>query len=124
MRSALNQDAILTMILVQPQPQPQYTSANPATGNPPSEVSVDAKDQPIADRDLDSARKPKEMLVFCGVKPKMKILDLFAGGGWYCELEARIAGARRKRPAPAFFAPEMTGKYTDKFALLFRKPRT
>ena len=57
-------------------------------------AAVDAPERPEADRKLDAARKPKEMLAFFGVKPGMKILDLFTGRGWYAELEARVAGPR------------------------------
>jgi len=75
-------------------------------------AAVDSPDRPEADRKLDAARKPKEMLAFFGVKPGMKLVDLFTGRGWYAELEARVAG-----PGGEVYAqnpPEFLQKYGDK----------
>ena len=75
-------------------------------------AAVEAKDRPEADRKLDAARRPKEMLAFFGVAPGMRLLDLFAGGGWYTELEARVAG-----PMGEVYAqnpPEFLAKFSDK----------
>jgi len=75
-------------------------------------AAVDSPDRPEADRKLDAARKPKEMLAFFGVKPGMKLLDLFTASGWYAELEARVAG-----PTGEVYAqnpPEFLQKYSDK----------
>jgi len=60
----------------------------------------------------DAARKPREMLAFFGIKPGMKILDLFSGGGWYAELEARVMG-----PTGEVYAqnpPQVLEKFGDK----------
>ena len=64
-----------------------------------------------ADRTNDQRRKPREMLLFIGVKPGMQALDLSAAGGYTTELLARAAGpsgrvygqtpARRTNPPPA-----------------------
>jgi predicted methyltransferase len=64
-----------------------------------------------ADRTNDQRRKPREMLLFIGVKPGMQALDLSAAGGYTTELLARAAGpsgrvygqtpARRTTPPPA-----------------------
>ena len=75
-------------------------------------AAVDAPERPEADRKLDAARKPKEMLAFFGVRPGMKLLDLFTGGGWYAELEARVAG-----PGGEVYAqnpPQYLEKWGDK----------
>jgi predicted methyltransferase len=75
-------------------------------------AAVDSPERPEADRKLDAARKPKDMLAFFGVKPGMKILDLFTGRGWYAELEARVAG-----PGGEVYAqnpPEFLKKFGDK----------
>lgn len=75
-------------------------------------AAVDSPDRPEADRKRDAARKPKEMLAFFGVRPGMKLLDLFTGGGWYAELEARVAG-----PDGEVYAqnpPEYLQKFSDK----------
>jgi predicted methyltransferase len=75
-------------------------------------AAVDAPDRPEADRKLDAARKPKEMLAFFGVKPGMKLLDLFTVRGWYAELEARVAGP--KGEVYAQNPPEYLQKFGDK----------
>jgi predicted methyltransferase len=75
-------------------------------------AAVDAPDRMADDAKRDAARKPKEMLAFFGVAPGMKLLDMFTGGGWYAELEARVAG-----PAGEVWAqnpPEYLKRFTDK----------
>lgn len=69
---------------------------------PPYEVASDvpeeikkaiaAEDRAVEDRMLDAGRKPAEVLAFFGVKPGMKIGELFAGGGYTTEVMARIVG--------------------------------
>ncbi len=75
-------------------------------------AAVDSPDRPEADRKLDAARKPKEMLAFFGVQPGMRLLDLFTGRGWYAELEARVAGP--KGEVYAQNPPEFLQKFGDK----------
>jgi predicted methyltransferase len=91
------------------------TAATAKEGAPaanPIVAAVDAPDRPEADRKLDGARKPKEMLAFFGVRPGMKLVDLFTGGGWYAELEARVAG--RGGEVYAQNPPEFLQKWGDK----------
>jgi predicted methyltransferase len=75
-------------------------------------AAVDSPDRPEADRKLDEARKPKEMLAFFGVRPGMKLLDLFTGRGWYAELEARVAG--KDGEVYAQNPPQFIEKWGDK----------
>jgi predicted methyltransferase len=75
-------------------------------------AAVDSPDRPADDRARDDARKPRQMLAFFGVAPGMKLLDLFTGGGWYAELEARVAG-----PTGEVYAqnpPEFFARFGDK----------
>jgi|SRR5579862_4306248 len=75
-------------------------------------AAVDSPDRPNADRARDAARKPREMLAFFGIRPGMRILDLFSGAGWYAELEARVVG-----PTGEVYAqnpPQIFEKYGDK----------
>ncbi len=75
-------------------------------------AAVDSPDRPDADRRLDAARRPKDMLAFFGMRPGMKVVDLFTGRGWYAELEARVAG-----PAGEVYAqnpPEFLKAFGDK----------
>ena len=45
-----------------------------------------------ADRKADLYRKPEAMLAFFQVQPGQKVLDVFAGGGYFTELLARTVG--------------------------------
>ena len=44
------------------------------------------------DRERDGSSKPAVVLDFFGVKPGMKVLDLFSGGGYYSEILAYAVG--------------------------------
>jgi predicted methyltransferase len=76
------------------------------------DAAVDSPARTAADRDLDAARKPREMLKFFGIGPGMKVLDLFTVSGWYAELESRVVG-----PTGEVYAhnpPEFIAKFGDK----------
>jgi predicted methyltransferase len=49
--------------------------------------------RPAADTDRDVNRKPAEMLVFAGVKPGMKVMDLMAEGGYFTRLFSPAVGS-------------------------------
>ena len=44
------------------------------------------------DRPRDVVRRPERGLDFFGIRPGMQVLDLFAGGGYYSEIVARLVG--------------------------------
>lgn len=46
------------------------------------------------DREQDAGRKPAEVLHFLGIKPGMRVLDLFAGGGYYTELLSYVVAPK------------------------------
>jgi predicted methyltransferase len=46
------------------------------------------------DRALDVKRKPAQVLEFFEIKPEMKVLDVFAGGGYYSEILSYLVGAQ------------------------------
>lgn len=48
--------------------------------------------RPEADRQRDSDRKPDQVLEFFGIEPGMKVIDVFAGGGYYAEILSYIVG--------------------------------
>jgi predicted methyltransferase len=48
-----------------------------------------APDRSDADRQADKRRDPLPFLVFAGLRPGMKVLDMAAGGGYSSELAAR-----------------------------------
>ncbi len=58
--------------------------------------AVNSPARPAADRKLDSSRKPEQLLAFFGIKPGMKVADLWAGGGYTTELLARTVGPNGK----------------------------
>lgn len=45
-----------------------------------------------ADRERDVNRKPGQVLEFFGIEPGMKVIDVFAGGGYYAEILSYIVG--------------------------------
>jgi predicted methyltransferase len=55
--------------------------------------AINAPDRPAADKALDAGRKPDQIMAFYGIKPGMKVADIFAGGGYMTELIARIVGS-------------------------------
>jgi len=85
-------------------PAPAVKPVDPATAPKavPVEVPkniqaiVNAKDRTDADRELDAGRHPGELLAFFGVKPGMKVAEMFAGGGYTTELLARAVGKKGK----------------------------
>ncbi|HET8936318.1 MAG TPA: SAM-dependent methyltransferase [Polyangiales bacterium] len=78
---------------VDPATAPQATALDVAN---PIKAIVDAKDRTEDDRALDAGRHPGELLTFFGVKPGMKVAELFAGGGYTAELLARAVGKQGK----------------------------
>lgn len=80
--------------------QPEQAAAPPAEptasasqeGNP-IEASLAHPDRFAGDAEEDAWRKPTEVLSALNVQPGMKVIDYFAGGGYYTELLARIVGA-------------------------------
>jgi predicted methyltransferase len=65
---------------------------------PPAQIpqnikdAVNAPDRSEADKKLDAGRQPEQMLAFFGIRPGMKVADLFAAGGYSTELLARAVG--------------------------------
>jgi predicted methyltransferase len=55
-------------------------------------AAVSSPERSAKDRERDALDKPAELLAFAGVKPGMKVADVFAGGGYWSELIARAVG--------------------------------
>jgi len=55
-----------------------------------------AADRSDADKALDTARKPAQVLDFLGLEPGMTVLDVMSGGGWYTEVLSRAVGPNGK----------------------------
>jgi predicted methyltransferase len=72
-------------------------AAEPASPIPKNAAdAVSSPNRPAADRKLDASRHPAEILAFFGIKPGMKVADLWAGGGYTTELLARTVGPTGK----------------------------
>ncbi len=69
--------------------------------------------RPEADIKRDIDRKPAEMLVFAGIKPGMKVMDVMPGGGYFTRLFAKSVGIKGYVYA---YAPSEMAKY-DKDAI-------
>ncbi|MGH8722470.1 MAG: methyltransferase domain-containing protein, partial [Burkholderiales bacterium] len=54
--------------------------------------AVAAPERSAKDRERDARDNPAELLAFSGVKPGMKVADVFGGGGYWSELFARAVG--------------------------------
>jgi predicted methyltransferase len=65
-------------------------------GNIAAEQTVEEalawKERSAADRVSDLDRKPLQVLEFLEIKPGMRVLDLFSGGGYYTEIVSRVVG--------------------------------
>jgi len=60
------------------------------------EQSLHQPDRFSDDKTSDKYRKPQDILEFSDIKPKMKIIDLLGGGGYYTELFNYIVGEEGK----------------------------
>jgi predicted methyltransferase len=56
--------------------------------------ALGAKTRPPEDLTDDARRQPDKVLSFLEVKPDMRVLDLFSGGGYYSEIVANIVGEK------------------------------
>lgn len=55
-------------------------------------VAIDDKARPDEDKKLDAERLPGDMLVFAGIKPGMRVMDLIPGKGYFTRLFAKAVG--------------------------------
>ncbi len=83
---------------VRAQMQPAATSTAESAPIPASQIpkditdAINSPDRPAADKALDQGRRPDQIMAFYGIKPGMKVADVFAGGGYMTELYSRIVG--------------------------------
>ena len=72
------------------------TDGAPAPAPVPAYVQQALADttRPAADRKLDEARKPAEVLAFAGVKPGQTIAEYLPGGGYYTRLLSDVVGPK------------------------------
>jgi predicted methyltransferase len=58
------------------------------------DAAIASRDRPAADMERDAVAKPRELLAFLGLKPGMRVIDMFAAGGYYTEMLARAVGVK------------------------------
>ncbi len=63
-----------------------------ADGHTVIESAVANSARPDADRERDASRKPAAVLEFFAIEPGMKVIDVFAGGGYYAEILSYVVG--------------------------------
>lgn len=72
-----------------------------------------------SDRARDPLRKPDQVLAFFEIKPGMRVLDLFSGGGYYTEIVSRIVGengrviSQNNQAYMDYVKDEVTTRYAD-----------
>jgi predicted methyltransferase len=67
-----------------------------AANAPPAYATAAVSDasRPDADKNVDADRKPAEMVVFAGIKPGDKVVDLLPGGGYFTRVFAKAVGPK------------------------------
>jgi predicted methyltransferase len=108
--------------------QPIATSTAEAPPIPQTQIPADITDainspeRPAADKALDAGRKPDQILAFYGIKPGMKVADIFAGGGYMTELFARVVGPKGTVYSQNVPFPEQFKKIGDQWDERLKKP--
>lgn len=59
-------------------------------------AALASPDRSDADKALDAARQPVEVLTFLGIEEGMTVMDIMASGGWYTEVLSRAVGPQGK----------------------------
>jgi predicted methyltransferase len=79
--------SVLAAALVAAAPALAAMEAAPATVAK-LQQAIDSPQRKPEDRARDAWRHPRETLLFFGVEPDMRVLELWPGGGWYTEILA------------------------------------
>jgi predicted methyltransferase len=59
----------------------------------PITAAIAAPERSDKDRERDAREKPAELMAFAGIRPGMKVADVFGGGGYWAELIYRAVGS-------------------------------
>ncbi|HYL57783.1 MAG TPA: hypothetical protein VEU51_02850 [Candidatus Acidoferrales bacterium] len=99
------------------------TAPLPATAIPKEvTAAINAPDRPADDKKLDAGRKPDQIMAFYGIKPGMKVADVFAGGGYMTEIESRIVGPTGTVYSQNIPFPEAFKKIGDSWEARLKEP--
>jgi predicted methyltransferase len=97
------------------------TESSPATVAKLKQA-IDSPQRKPEDRARDAWRHPQETLLFFGIEPDMKVLELWPGGGWYTEILAEFLAPDGKLAATNFDpdgpADKPTTRYGKEFAAM------
>jgi predicted methyltransferase len=118
---------VLTMVIVA-RPRAYAADVQHTSALAPSQIpryivdAVNSPARPAADRKLDASRKPEQILAFFGIKPGMKVADLWAGGGYTTELLARTVGPDGKVYSQNMPFPPRFKKAADMWQARVKEP--
>jgi predicted methyltransferase len=110
------------------QMQPVATSTAETAPIPASQIpkevtdAINSPDRPAADKALDAGRRPDQIMAFYGIKPGMKVADIFAGGGYMTELFALVVGPKGTVYSQNIPFPEQFKKVGDQWDERLKKP--
>jgi predicted methyltransferase len=76
----------------EPSASPKVAQEHPPATTPVHYDFLQSKDRSEDDLTLDKQRNPVETLAFFGIRPKMRVAELAAGGGYTTEILARTVG--------------------------------
>jgi predicted methyltransferase len=95
------------------------TSTRQATAQALDNILADAH-RPEADRARDRYRHPKDTLLFFGIRPEMKVLEVWPEPGWYTDIIAPLVRDRGKYYA-AVIEPDPGSQYITTRLEAYRK---
>src|SRR6266849_9719497 len=84
--------------------------------------AINSSDRPAADKILDKARRPDQVMTFFGIKPGMQAADIFAAGGATTEVLARIVGPTGKVYSQNIQLPAKFKKTEDAWKARLKEP--
>ena len=122
--------ALAAMICVSPRLSnaADPTSVEHASAVPDSQIpkyiadAINSSDRPAADKALDKARRPDQVMTFFGIKPGMQVADIFAAGGATSEVLARIVGPSGKVYSQNIQLPARFKKTEDAWKARLKEP--
>jgi predicted methyltransferase len=101
----------------------EHESAIPQSQIPKYIVrAVNSPARPADDRKLDISRRPEQVMAFFGIKPGMRVADLWAGGGYTTDVLARIVGPTGKVYSQNMEMPERFKKAADAWKAREQEP--
>ncbi|MEM7363434.1 MAG: methyltransferase type 11 [Pseudomonadota bacterium] len=84
--------AVFLLLSCSHTPPPAPEPPDSAVASAAIEAAVAHPGRPGVDTIRDATRKPVEVLKFFGIRPGMRVLDVFAGGGYYSEILNHVVG--------------------------------